>query len=70
MERAVGEIFNFEGVRLQVQSTGCESTCNGCYLDESEHECCDKPNPGYIGYCYGPERSDGKNVIFVEVEND
>lgn len=68
MERVVGEVFDFEGTMLRVKDTGRETSCNGCYLDESEHECCDKPNPDCIGHCYGPERSDGKNVIFVEVK--
>ena len=71
MERTVGETFNFEGVKLQVQSTSCEAICNGCYLGDPEHVSCLKPNPdNCIGHCYGPERSDGKNVIFVEVDYD
>ena len=68
MEREVGEVFDFKGAKLQVKDTGCKASCDGCYFDESEHECCDKPNPDWIGHCYGPERSDGKNVIFIEVK--
>ena len=68
MERAIGEVFDFDGVKLQVKDTGDSCFCFGCYFYESEHECCDKPNPDWIGHCYGPEHSDGKNVIFVEVK--
>lgn len=39
MEREVGEIFGFKGIKLQVKNTGCKASCNGCYFDESEHEC-------------------------------
>ena len=69
-ERKIDEVFNFKGVMLQVKDTGKEAYCNGCYFDESEYECCDTPNPACIGYCYGLDRSDGKNVVFVEVESD
>lgn len=68
MERAVGETFNFEGIKLRVKSTGHEVVCNGCFFGDPEHASCDKPKPDRMGYCYGPDRSDGKNVIFVEVK--
>ena len=34
MEKAVGEIFEFEGVKLQVKDTDRKTSCNGCYLNE------------------------------------
>ena len=68
MERAIGEIFDFNGAKLQVKDTGKRISCDGCYFDESEHECPDTHIQDCIGYCYEPFRSDGKNVIFIEVK--
>ena len=67
MEREVGEVFDFKGIKLQVKDTGCKASCDGCYFNEFliRNVC-----GIYAGYCYGPFRSDGKNVIFVEVEYD
>ena len=70
MERAIGEIFDFNDVKLKVKDTCREACCDGCYFDESEHECFDAYISGCIGVCSRLFRSDGKNVIFVEVEND
>lgn len=70
MERAIGEIFGFNDVKLQVKDTGEKACCDGCYFDESEYECSDAHIQDCIGYCYEPFRSDGKNVVFVEVKAD
>lgn len=32
MERAVGEVFDFEGVKLQVKYAGDNLSCCGCYF--------------------------------------
>lgn len=68
MERKVGETFDFNGVKLQAVDTGREAICNGRFFSDPEHASCDKPKPDRMGYCYGPDRSDGKNVVFVEVK--
>lgn len=68
MERAIGEVFEFNGVKLQVKSTGCSVSCKGCYFDKSHHVCQDMVNHVFIDFCYEPYRNDGKNVIFVEVK--
>ena len=34
MERAVGEVFDFNGAKLQVKDTGQKVSCDGCYFDE------------------------------------
>ena len=67
MERAIGEIFDFNGTKLQVKDTGKRISCDGCYFNEFliRNGC-----GIYAGYCYGLFRSDGKNVIFVEVDNN
>lgn len=68
MERAIGEVFDFNDVKLQVKDIGKKVCCDGCYFDKSEYKCSDVHN--CIGYCFGPFRSDGKDVVFVEVEDD
>ena len=69
MERAVGEVFDFNGVKLQVKDTCRKISCDGCYFDEYERDCSYANIQDCTGYCYKPFRSDGKNVIFVEVED-
>lgn len=68
MERAIGEVFRYNRILLQVKDAGRKAFCDGCYFDESEHECFYAHN--CIGYCYGAFRSDGKDVVFLEVEDD
>lgn len=68
MEREVGEVFDFKGVALQVQDTDYMASCDDCYFDRFGHECLYER--GYIGYCYRRRRSDGKDVVFVEVKSD
>ena len=70
MERAVGEVFDFNGVKLQVQDAGYKTFCNGCYFDKSKYICFDSHIPGCRGFCLGMIRNDGKNVIFVEVKDN
>lgn len=68
MERAVGEIFEFEGVKLQVKDIGYRANCSGCSLLWVCYGCLsDRKNTDCIGNCNGLFRSDGISVIFVEV---
>ena len=66
MERKVGEVFDFNGVKLQVKDDCCKACCNGCYFEEPGDECFDAY--GCTGYCHRLFRSDGKDVVFVEVK--
>ena len=68
MEKAVGEVFGFNNVKLQVKDIGNKACCDGCYFDESEHKCFDAHN--CTGSCHRSLCSDGKDVVFVEVNND
>ena len=68
MERAVGEVFDFNGAKLQVKDIGDKACCDGCCFDESELKCLDAHN--CTGSCHKSLRSDGKDVVFVEVNND
>lgn len=68
MERKVGEVFDFNGVMLQVKDTGHKASCNGCHFNKS---ICTNNETRYIyqtGECFLPYRTDDKNVIFVEVK--
>ena len=68
MEKAVGEVFGFNDVKLQVEDIGNKACCDGGSFDECEHKCCDAHN--CAGPCHKSLRSDGKDVVFVEVNND
>lgn len=71
MERAVGEVFDFNGVKLQVEETEKRYSCNGCYFKKSLNSCFDETSIiNCMNRCCVIGRSDGKNVIFVEVEGD
>ena len=59
MEREIGEIFDYDGVKLEViEHVGC----NGCYFDNSQCT----GNISLTGYC--SVRSDKKCVQFRKVE--
>lgn len=70
MERKVGEVFDFNGVKLQVKDTGQNACCDGCYFYKIKYSCVRNIFGIYASYCYGPFRSDGKNVIFLEVKDN
>ena len=68
-QREPGEVFDFRGIMLQVRDTRCETSCEGCFFDKPEHECFNVCLQDCIGSCLDVYRSDGKNVIFVEVKD-
>ena len=70
MERAIGEIFDFNGAKLQVKNTGDSSSCYGCYFNEPKRTCDGVRCTNQTGECFPFFRTDGKNVIFVEVRDD
>ncbi len=62
-EVAIGETLEFEGKTLLCKEAPDER-CEGCaFLDKIE-DC------RYNGYCSSEYRNDGKNVCFVNVEDD
>ena len=69
MERAIGEVFGFNGVKLQVKDR-LELICKGCFFDKFRPAICDDVISNFTGECLGFARNDNKNVIFVEVEDD
>ena len=61
MERKIGEIFEYEGKKLQVKESA-SSGCDGCFF-VGKCFLSDK-----AGQCKAVNRTDRKNVIFVEVQ--
>lgn len=70
MERKVGEVFDSKGIKLQVKETVDSCFCFGCYFYESECTCDTEDHINQVGACFGIDRTDDKNVIFVEVKNN
>ena len=62
-ERKIGEVFEYEGKKLQVKESA-SSGCGGCFFDEQNIPC-SKYVAGYCGFKF---RTDKKKVIFVEVK--
>ena len=58
MERKLGEVFEVDGVKLQVVEASDTYSCDGCYLLDNEKNVCGFQN------CLRCERNDGKSVVF------
>ena len=70
MERKVGEVFDFKGVKLQVKDTGDSCFCYGCYFYGLNCQCDETHYTNQTGECFHIRRNDDNNVIFVEVKDD
>lgn len=70
MERAIGEVFDFNGVKLQVKDTGHEVSCKGCHFNGSICTNNEAHSINQTGECFHPGRNDGKDVVFVEVKDN
>lgn len=62
MERKIGDTFEFEGKKLEVKAAS--RACEGCFLEE---KCC-IDSAVLLGACGFGDRTDKKDVIFVEVQ--
>ena len=62
MERKIGEVFEYNNVKLQVNKNNDEFSCRGCYFIDKGSECDEQK-------CLRSEREDRKNVIFEEINN-
>ena len=69
MERAIGEVFGFDGVKLKVKRVN-NRFCDGCHFKQFNHECWQINGIEDTGLCSGSFRSDKNDVIFVRVEDD
>lgn len=67
-ERPVGEIFEFEGTKLQVVIHP-SSSCRGCYFYTLCKYDCEYQNAKGLGACDKRDRSDNNYVIFKEVND-
>ena len=63
MERKIGEVFEYEGKKLQVKENHIYS-CDGCFFNGH----CEHSSNPIIGLCEKDQREDEKDVIFVEVQ--
>lgn len=64
MERKIGEVFEWDGVKLRVEQES--RACNGCYFHQLKKWC--DGNRSVRGECQSASRSDG-GVIFRKVED-
>jgi len=65
MIRPIGEIFEFNGVKLQVVKC---SDCEGCYFYENQIDCCDESVMDITSDCSFQARTN--SVIFKEVADE
>lgn len=70
MERKVGEVFDFRGVKLRVERAKDKTSCDGCYFDYPRIPCWRVNGMSKTGRCNPSIRSDKESVIFVKVEDD
>ena len=63
MERKIGDTFEFEGKKLKVKESASNG-CDGCFF----YMKCSSITMGLSGECEVDARDDGKDVIFVEVQ--
>lgn len=61
MGRKVGEVFEVDGVKLQVVEASDTFSCDGCYFLANEQNVCGFQN------CLSCERTDNKSVKFVKI---
>ena len=63
MERKIGEVFEYQGKKLQVKANS-NGGCEGCIFNVR----CTRGIKSVTGCCTSGYRDDKKNVIFVEVK--
>ena len=61
MERKIGEVFEFNGVKLKTVRIDVPFRCEDCYFQDLDVSC--KKNS-----CLWCERTDNENVIFMEIK--
>ena len=65
MERSIGEVFDYKGIKLKVEEKK-KKNCEGCHFLKEKN--CGEIS--IVGKCSGNYREGKKEVIFVEVEED
>ena len=69
MERAIGEVFDFCGIKLLVQKRDAFS-CDGCFFVKRGISCVAYPFPQHCGHCGCHAREDETCVLFKELDSD
>ena len=67
MERPIGDIFDFDGVRLEVVNEKYFS-CEMCYFHEEKIPCIRQRIINAVGRCNAFNRKDLEFVIFKKIE--
>lgn len=67
--REIGERFKMDGVLYEVVEAVTDDPCDGCSLQNEKGLVC-RGDVGITGFCYNGMRSDNKQVVFVEVNNN
>ena len=63
MERQIGEIFEYNGTKLEVVE---DYTCDKCFFNNNNN--CFRFKYDFNVFCSGPYRNDGKYVSFKKVK--
>ena len=69
MERKVGEVLTYDGVRLKVVEGRNPLSCAGCYIYDEGYDC-DVTALEALGVCADHDREDWKNVYYELVTNE
>ncbi len=64
MERKIGEIFEYKGIKLSIIKTSYHAGCDECYFDTKGY--CFRESG--VGECVYHLREDGNDIIFMEVK--
>lgn len=62
MERKIGEVFEYQGVKIKTIKNPMGCDCRGCYFDCEGRSCLD--DDAKTGHCSNTYRRDGICVIF------
>ena len=63
MEREIGDIFNYNEVKLQIVKSN--EYCNNCYFNYNYSDC---TKPKNLDNCQAHNRKDNKNIHFKEIK--
>ncbi len=65
MERSIGEVFDYKGIKLKVEETE-KKNCENCHFLKEKN--CGEIS--ILGECTGRYRKNKKEVIFIELEEN
>lgn len=63
MEKEIGDIFNYNGIKLQIVESN--EYCNNCYFNYNYSDCI---KPKNLDNCQARNRKDNKNIYFKEIK--